>query len=622
MTLSESECAPQGSRYDAQIAVIGAGMQQRLAKQRWFIVGAGAIGCEHLKNFAMLGIGEQQQGGCITVTDMDRIEKSNLNRQFLFRPPDVGSLKSATAARAAHTLNPRVHIDAHDNRVGPESEVFYNDAFFDGLDGVANALDNIEARMYMDQRCVFYQKPLLESGTLGTKGNTQVVIPFQTESYSSSQDPPEKSIPICTLKNFPNAIEHTLQWARDVFEGLFTQIPSSVNQYLTHTDFAETLRTQPSAQVRETLEGIRECLVTHRPRTFDDCVAWARSKFEEYFNNQIQQLLYNFPPDQTTSSGVPFWSGPKRCPKPLTFNPADPMHVDFVVAAANLRAQVFNLHGSHDSAAIAAMAASVTVPEFLPRAGVTIHANDSELQNEGAARTDAAGDSAIGRLLDTLPPLSQMAGFKLRELAFEKDDDTNFHMDFITATSNLRATNYGIKTADRHQSKLIAGRIIPAIATTTSLVSGLVCLELLKIVAGHRRLESYKNGFANLALPLFAFSDPMAAPKHKYNGTEWSLWDRFDLRSPMTQRELLQWFRTQHHLDVTMISCGVSMIYSFFMPKDKREERMDKRIEDIVIAVSRKPIPSHARSLVLEVCCNNEEGDDVEVPFIRYRLCD
>lgn len=64
---------------------------------------------------------------------------------------------------------------------------------------------------YMDRRCVYYRKPLLESGTLGTKGNVQVVIPHLTESYSSSQDPPEKSIPICTLKNFPNAIEHTLQ---------------------------------------------------------------------------------------------------------------------------------------------------------------------------------------------------------------------------------------------------------------------------------------------------------------------------------------------------------------------------------------------------------------------------
>lgn len=83
----------------------------------------------------------------------------------------------------------------------------------------------------MDRRCVYYRKSLLESGTLGTKGNVQVVLPFLTESYSSSQDPPEKSIPICTLKNFPNAIEHTIQWARDMFEGLFRNPAENAAQY-------------------------------------------------------------------------------------------------------------------------------------------------------------------------------------------------------------------------------------------------------------------------------------------------------------------------------------------------------------------------------------------------------
>lgn len=63
----------------------------------------------------------------------------------------------------------------------------------------------------MDQRCVFYNKPLLESGTLGTKGNTQVVIPHLTESYASSQDPPEKESPSCTVKSFPNTIHHTIE---------------------------------------------------------------------------------------------------------------------------------------------------------------------------------------------------------------------------------------------------------------------------------------------------------------------------------------------------------------------------------------------------------------------------
>lgn len=63
----------------------------------------------------------------------------------------------------------------------------------------------------MDRRCIIYEKPLLESGTLGTKGNTQVVLPHITESYSSSQDPPEKQAPSCTVKSFPNAIAHTIE---------------------------------------------------------------------------------------------------------------------------------------------------------------------------------------------------------------------------------------------------------------------------------------------------------------------------------------------------------------------------------------------------------------------------
>lgn len=67
-----------------------------------------------------------------------------------------------------------MNIIAQENRVCPETEAVYDDRFFEALDGVANALDNVDARIYMDRRCVYYNKPLLESGTLGTKGNTQV----------------------------------------------------------------------------------------------------------------------------------------------------------------------------------------------------------------------------------------------------------------------------------------------------------------------------------------------------------------------------------------------------------------------------------------------------------------
>merc|ERR1719155_307988 len=152
-------------------------------------------------------------------------------------------------------MNPACPVAARLDRVGPETENVFDDAFWEGLSGVCNALDNVQARLYVDQRCVYYQKPLLESGTLGPKGNVQVVVPELTESYGSSRDPPEKSIPICTLKNFPNAIEHTIQWSRDQFEGLFQNVPKDVNEYLTEQEYLRNLEREPGMMMA-TLESI------------------------------------------------------------------------------------------------------------------------------------------------------------------------------------------------------------------------------------------------------------------------------------------------------------------------------------------------------------------------------
>ena len=85
-----------------------------------FVIAAGAIGCELLKNFAMMNMGAE---GMITVTDPDHIQTSNLTRQFLFRQKHVKKPKSATAAATLIQMNPKLknHISARLDKVSDQT---------------------------------------------------------------------------------------------------------------------------------------------------------------------------------------------------------------------------------------------------------------------------------------------------------------------------------------------------------------------------------------------------------------------------------------------------------------------------------------------------------------------
>merc|ERR1712137_532245 len=372
----------------------------------------------------------------------------------------------------------------------------------------------------------------------------------------------------------------------------------------------------------EMVSGIHSYLVKERAISFEDCIRWSRLRFEEFFNNSIKQLLFNFPHDLITSSGTPFWSGAKKAPNPIEFDPDNQLHMNFIIAAATLRAVSSGLRGHNDVEQIKEVLSDVIVPEFAPKRDVVIPANEQESKKQKESGTDNFDDEEeqrLQRLISELPKPSDLVGFRVTPLEFEKDDDTNFHIDFITSCSNLRAENYAIPTADRHTTKGIAGKIIPAMVTTTAMVTGLVCLELLKIIQ-KKKVEAYKNSFCNLALPLFTFSEPLPPEKCKIrDGWEWSLWDRFEFQGPKTLGEIIDHFEEEYKLEVTMMSGDSTLLYGFYMPPAKVKERRMMEISQLYTSLTEKPLSSNTITLVC--CCTRLEDDgDVEVPSALYRI--
>lgn len=110
------------------------------------------------------------------------------------------------------------------------------------------------------------------------------------------------------------------------------------------------------------------------------------------------------------------------------------------------------------------------------------------------------------------------------------------------------------------------------------MVTGLVCLELYKIIDGKNTLEDFRNGFVNLALPFVAFSEPIASPKGKYLSKTGEvvidkIWDRFYFDHDVTLQEILDEMEKKG-LKCSMVSCGVSLLYGSFFPQKKLKDRL------------------------------------------------
>jgi ubiquitin-activating enzyme E1 len=602
-TWSDSELIPktQPKYKDAKTSygiLWGTEFETKLFNSKWFMVGSGAIGCEYLKNLAYMNIANTKLGtGEIIITDPDSIEKSNLNRQFLFRSHHIGKSKSEMATSVIKQMKPHINIRSFSQKVGSDSMEFTNQIMDSNITGVLNALDNVKARRFMDEMCFKYNIPLFESGTTGTKGNTQPVIPFVTETYSNSTDPEqEKSFPICTIKSFPNEITHTIHWAMDQFE-FFNRAPSTINKWIENSEYINELSQVEKSIVMSDINKLTIKYPTQKTG-LKGCAEWAVDMFTENYYNSIVQLLHTFAPEHEVIPGVKFWSAGKRCPKPIKFDSENKDHFNYVNATTHIIARISGINDNFTNEQLKEIITKYQPTVFIPTK-IKIATTDSELEKIFSTQNQ---DILIGT------PTEFTQTFVPQE--FEKDNDSNWHIDWITAASNIRAMNYNIPIADRQQTKGIAGRIIPAIATTTSAISGLTLMEMLKYLIGFNKVEQYRSTFINIAEPVLIYSEPIEAPMIKINGIKLNSWTKFEYTKDSTVGEFKKFYDTQFKINISMIVIGTSMIYAEFISSDSIHNKLSDAIKQ---ALDIDYVPSN-------VSVSLATDDDCELPLITINL--
>jgi ubiquitin-activating enzyme E1 len=521
--------------------IYGPEFEEKLLNFSWLVVGSGAIGCEHLKNLAFMGVKN------IILTDPDLIEKSNLNRQFLFRNEHIGKAKSEIAAIQINKMK-EINIKSYLEKVGPENN--FTDKVLPTVTGVFNALDNISARKFMDQQCFNHGLPLFESGTMGTKGNTQPVIPFITETYSASNDPDqEKSFPLCTIKSFPNEIVHTIHWALDKFE-FFNRAPLTLQKYTLNPNYLDELTENEKSIAEKDIKCYNK-YPAYKNKLY--CVKYAIDTFYEYFYDNINELLEAFPENHMIDNKL-FWSAGKRCPRAFGLNISNENHYGYIFATSHLFARTFGLNYSF---------------------------NKQEIYNY-----------IINRKLED----TNNNDYTFCNQLLDKDDSSNYHILWINRTSNMRALNYEIPIIDVNQTKGIAGKIIPAIATTTSAVSGLIMIEMIKYLLN---MKEYRSTFINLVDNTVVYSEPISAPMIEIAGTKINSWTKFNYTLNSTLYEFKEYYEKLFNITISMIMNDSSILYADFI-----SENLNTNLKELI------------QSNIIIIMAD----DDIELPNINILL--
>ena len=616
------------SRYDDQIAIYGQEIQKELEKSNIFMVGAGALGCEYLKIFAMMGISTDKNSKT-TVTDNDSIEVSNLSRQFLFNTEDIGKSKSECACEAVRTMNKNFNCEAHKNLVCLETENIYDEKFFENQSFLISAVDNNKARIYLDSQAILFKKPLLDAGTEGTKANSILVIPNLTGSLSDiRKDKQGNKYTSCTLKSFPSLIEHCIEWGKVQFEKFFISDIQDIIDLIYEQESKLKKINEATTNVKISfLSDIKENLILLNSDNYENCLEMAFKKFYYHFIYRIKKLLQDNPVDLKNQDGTFFWTGSKRMPSIINFDINDKLCKQFIFSFANLISRCFDIKVQKDISdeLLIKINEKIKVYSFKDneRESNLGEEEDNEMDDNIKENNDKE-EEKINYLLSEVKSLLKKVNVnkKINPEIFDKDNDSNGQIEFIHCFSNLRARNYKISECDKLKVKFIAGRIIPAVESATAAVTGFNSSQIFSLLMNKiQNLDNFTEIQMDLGTSFFSYHTPFPKKlentyeknKKKYiaipNG--FSIWDSINIDGPMTLNKFIEYFLNEYKINIRGIYAQ-----NTFINKNLKNENL----EDIYCKSNNLDKYSMRHIIVLNLDAHDGKKNIVRMPLIIYKF--
>ena len=592
-------------RYDDQIAIFGQEIQEKLKNLNIFIIGAGALGCEYLKNFALMGIGTNNNN-IITVTDNDNIVISNLNRQFLFKNNDIGKSKSLTVCKEVKKINKDINLNSYQFLVSEKTKYIFDDLFWEKQNIIISAVDNIETRRYIDNQCTFYNKIFIDSGTEGTKANHDIYIPNKTICLNDLEYITKKKIPMCTLKNFPTEIEHCIEYAKIIFSELFHLYIEEIK--LTIEDENKFYKILNDIKNNDELFFKLEILkylynIIDNPST-NLIIKFSIFIFNYYFIYNINKLL-NEQKDE-------FINNYNKKPSPIDIDLEDETNILFFKSFYHILSNILNIDLNIKKEQIKSTINNDNINIIINKF------NKEEIINNFTIEIMNKIKDNINNIKDKITLLNPVV--------FEKDNDDNYQINFILSFSNLRAKNYNLNKCDFLKAKEIAGNIIPAICSTTAAITGLSCLQIYTLLQTDD-IKFFRCGAFNLATSEFDLFKPeevryikdipktKTTPSYKVIPKEFNVWDKIDLNGPnMTVKNIIDFFK-KYDVDIDFINYSNLLLDSPF----ESDENFNKSIEELITEKTGKKIDDKMKYIKLDLSGSIKDSEII-TPNIRYIL--